>query len=99
MKLITILIILACACARTDPAAAPAAAADYIKHIPGATGYECAATDSDGDGYCSCTVFRGSDEPMQIQCGCERICIWNCARGCKYVPSVKIQGGRRGAVE
>ena len=74
------------ACARTKPEEANKAAAEYIKRVPGATGYECAATDSDDNGYCSCTVFRGEQDPMAIECGCERWCIWNCARGCKYVP-------------
>lgn len=82
--------VLIASCANTDPAAATSGAAEYVKHIPNATGVECAQTDSDGDGYCSCTVFRGAEEPMQIQCGCERICVWNCARGCKYVPNLKL---------
>lgn len=83
------------ACTRTDPTAANTAAAQFVKHIPDATGVDCAQTDSDGDGYCSCTVFRGREEPMQIQCGCEAVCLWNCARGCKYQPSVKLDRSRR----
>lgn len=85
------------ACAKTNPEAAKSAMAEYVTHFPDVTSWECADVDSDGDGYCSCTAFRKDGaEPYQIQCGCERLCIWNCARGCKYVPNVKISG--RGVV-
>jgi len=85
-----------CACSRTDVDAANKAAKAFVKNIDGATGVVCADTDTDGDGYVSCTVFMGKGvEPMQIQCGSETICINNCARGCKYEPSVKIRGRAR----
>lgn len=86
--------LLAIAGCRSDPAAARKSASEFVRHIPGQTGFECAETDSDGDGYCSCTVFRGDLEPMQIQCGCQNLCVWNCASGCKYTPTIKVQGGR-----
>lgn len=95
MKTMIALLIALTACTRTDPAEADRAAAEYMHNFPGATSVSCARTDSDGDGYCSCTVFRGAEEPEQIQCGCEAICIWNCVRGCKYEPSFKISGKRR----
>lgn len=99
MKTLTILLLLsATACQRTDVAAANTSAAEFAKHVPGATGTLCAEVDTDGDGYVSCTVFRSGDEPMQIQCGSQRICLFNCARGCKYEPSVKLNGRRPGAV-
>lgn len=82
-------------CQRTDKAAADAAAKEYIKNIDGAKSVVCADTDSDGDGYVSCSVFFAGDrEPMQIQCGSEAYCI-NCARGCKYEPSMKIRDRAR----
>lgn len=90
-KLLPILLLLA-ACERTDVSAANSSAATFAKNIPNATGTTCADVDSDGDGYVTCTVFRGEQEPMQIQCGSERLCVWNCARGCKYEPSMKIRG-------
>lgn len=79
------------ACQRTDFGKAQRSAEDYSKHIEGTTSVLCAQTDTDGDGYVSCTVFRSkSEEPLQIQCGSERFCIWNCAEGCKYVPTMKM---------
>ena len=72
-------------CNRTDIDAANQSAAEFIRHVPNATGVTCADQDSDGDGYVTCTVFRGSEDPMTIQCGSERFCL-NCARGCKFVP-------------
>ncbi len=82
-------------CRRTDPEAASSAAEEFVRHIPDATGVECAQTDSDGDGYCSCTVFKGREEPMQIQCGCQAVCVFNCVRGCKYQPTMKLDRGAR----
>lgn len=72
---LTLALLVLASCERTDVAAANASAAEYAKNIPGATGTLFAAVDTDGDGYVSCTVFRGNDEPMQIQCGSQRICI------------------------
>lgn len=92
--LISLILLALTACQRTDVVAANASATDFAKHVPGATSAVCADVDADGDGYVSCTVFRGNDEPMQIQCGSERICIWNCARGCKYEPTMKLNGRR-----
>lgn len=79
------------ACSRTDVDAANTAASVFTKNIQNSSGFSCAEVDTDNDGYVTCTVFRGSEEPMQIQCGSERWCIWNCARGCKYVPAMKIR--------
>lgn len=85
------------ACNRTDKAAADTAAEEFITHVDGAQSVLCADTDTDGDGYVSCTVFMGKGvEPMQIQCGSEMYCI-NCARGCKYEPSMKFRGRARSA--
>lgn len=54
-------------------------AIEFAKHIPGNSGVSCMAQDTDGDGYCSCTVFRSglenSDQardPVGIACGCGR---------------------------
>lgn len=84
------------ACNRTDKAAADAAAKEFITHIDGAQSVLCAETDTDGDGYVSCTVFMKGEEPMQIQCGSETYCI-NCARGCKYEPALRLRGRARAA--
>ena len=84
-KILIILVLLLSACDRTDHEAANRAAQEYMTHIPHATSVECADQDTDGDGYVTCTVFRGDLEPMPIQCGSEKYC-YNCARGCKYVP-------------
>lgn len=91
---ITVLLVLAvlvlASCERTDITAANISAGEFAKHVDGSTGVTCAEVDTDGDGYVSCTVFRGHDEPMQIQCGSQRLCVWNCARGCKYQSSEKL---------
>jgi len=79
-------------CVRTDTEAANRAVKEFQQNFPDATGSTCAATDTDGDGYCSCTIFRGKEVPLQVQCGCEKFCIWNCAVGCKYVEAVKVLG-------
>lgn len=73
-------------CSRTDSEAANKAAQEYATHFKNVTGVECANVDSDHDGYVSCTLFRGSEDPLPIQCGAEKYCLWNCARGCKYTP-------------
>lgn len=91
-KLIAIALALAFAGCKADTAAANKSAQEYMKNVPGATGYECTASDSDRDGYCSCTIFRKDQDPLPVTCGCERFCVWNCADGCKYVP---FAGGAR----
>lgn len=80
------------ACSNTNLGAANAAAEDFVKRMPEATGFSCADQDTDGDGYVTCTVFRRGLDPIPIQCGSERYCV-NCARGCKYVP-VKVDRAR-----
>lgn len=98
MKLIHIVGIVAAAslltlvpssCANSKPERAEAAAREFSTHIEDATGTACAQRDTDNDGYCSCTVFRKDHDPMRIDCGCERWCIFNCATGCKVVQGVK----------
>lgn len=86
MKRLAFAIALFAGCQCSAPEEARKSAGEYIHKIPGATSVECADRDTNDDGYCSCTVFRGSADPLPIECGCERFCIWNCARGCKYVP-------------
>lgn len=82
----------AAACTRTDAAAADRAAKEFMTNIPEASGFSCTRVDADGDGYCTCTIFRGVQPPMSIQCGCTRFCVWNCPEGCKVVEAVKFQG-------
>ena len=82
------------ACATSKPEAAEKAAREYAEHFDDANGIECAQRDTDSDGYCACTVFRRDHDPVRIDCGCERFCVWNCARGCKLVEGLKVQGGR-----
>lgn len=95
MKNLTMIAALAlAACQTTDKAAANASAKEFIQNIDGAKSVVCADTDTDRDGYVTCTVFLvGDAEPMQIQCGSETYCI-NCARGCKYEPVMKLNRGR-----
>lgn len=86
MKRLVFLLAMLGGCQCSAPEEARKSATAYMLNIPDATRVECADRDTNHDGYCSCTVFRGSAEPLPIECGCERFCIWNCARGCKYVP-------------
>lgn len=88
-KTIAIAVLLLTACRTTNKEAADRAAREFIRNFPNATGVSCADQDTDRDGYVTCTVFRGNLEPETIQCGSETYCI-NCARGCKYVPAIKI---------
>jgi hypothetical protein len=77
------------ACANSDSSIAKKAVEEYAKNFPDATGTDCAGYDTDDDGYCSCTVFRGEKSPIRIDCGCEIHCL-NCARGCKVVEGIKV---------
>lgn len=81
-------------CDTSKPEEAQRAADDFARHVPGATGATCTQTDTDGDGYCGCTVFVKDAPPVAIECGCEGWCI-KCARGCKVVETVKFQERRR----
>jgi hypothetical protein len=77
-------------CQCQDAGEAERAAREYAKKIPGATGeVSCTQTDSDSDGYCSCTAFMQDGSLRQLNCGCEKYCF-NCARGCKAVENVKF---------
>lgn len=82
-------IIFSISCARANSDAANESAIEFSKNFKNSTSVSCTQTDSDNDGYCGCTVFTDSD-PISIECGCERICIFNCARGCKVVEKVKF---------
>jgi hypothetical protein len=81
-----LLVIALAACSHADADKAKREAQDFMQHIDGATSVECNDTDSDGDGYVSCTVFRKGDDPLPISCGAEKWCVANCATGCKYTP-------------
>ncbi len=83
MKLAGFLLTCLFACHHADVADARKQAEAFAKKIPGATEVQCTDSDSDGDGYVSCTVFRGSDDPLPIQCGAENWCVSNCAHGCR----------------
>ena len=45
------------------------AAKKYAANIPGVTNIQCNRYDSDADSYVTCTLFRGAEKPMQIECG------------------------------
>jgi hypothetical protein len=87
MKKILLLMLVVGSC-NADVDKARKEAREFIKHIPGATDVTCNPSDSDGDGYVSCTVFRGDKDPLAISCGAENFCACNCARGCKLMPYV-----------
>lgn len=66
-------------------------AQDFAKHIPGTTGsVTCMNRDSDGDGYCRCTIFTQTGYDL-IECDCRRYCLWDCANSCAPVETVKVK--------
>lgn len=77
------------ACHAADIGEARKQAAVFARKIPGFQSVECVDSDSDGDGYISCTVFRGDREPVAIKCGSENYCVSNCAHGCHLVVTAK----------
>lgn len=74
-----------------DVGRAKQSAQEFSTNIPGATGISCVATDSNDDGYCSCTVFRGEKAPVALECGCETMCL-RCAEGCKVQNPLTFTG-------
>jgi hypothetical protein len=69
------------------------AASEYAGKIPGATGQvSCMKTDSDGDGYCRCTIFRKEKDPLHVECGCQKFC-WVCTDGCSGIKHVLRERG------
>ena len=61
------------------------AAGKYAQKVPGSTGeVSCMKTDSDGDGYCRCTIFRKEKDPLHVECGCQRYCFI-CTDGCSGI--------------
>lgn len=93
MKKLLIIFVVLAACHHADVGKAKKEAAEYAKHFQNVTGVECNASDSDGDGYVSCTIFRSDADPVPIACGAENWCITNCAEGCKMLslPSSRPQ--------
>jgi len=87
MRSILVSLVLVAACT-ADVAKAKDEAQSFMQHIPGATSVMCNESDSDHDGYVSCTVFRGDKDPIAISCGAEIMCSCNCASGCKLMPYV-----------
>ena len=64
-----LMILMLVGCNHADVADARKQAEEFMKKIPGAESVQCNDSDSDGDGYVSCTIFRGSADPLAIQCG------------------------------
>jgi hypothetical protein len=90
MKTTIAAILIMAACHNADVASARKQAEEFAKEIPGAVRVQCNDSDSDGDGYVSCTIFRGSNDPLPIQCGAENWCVTNCAHGCRLaIPTTK----------
>jgi len=71
-------------------------AKEYASNVPHATGkVACTKQDTDGDGYCACTVFMKRGDVLPIECGCKKYGIW-CPEGCKQVDNYKATGRRPG---
>lgn len=86
MKKLLASLTLLVACSTADIGRARKYAEDFAKNVDGATGVDCNDSDSDNDGYVSCTVFRKGMDPLPLSCGAERFCVFNCASGCKVTP-------------
>lgn len=68
---------------------AEASAREFVKNVPGSTGsVSCTHKDTDGDGYCGCSIFKENGDIIRIDCGCEKYCFV-CAEGCKLVEQFK----------
>lgn len=92
MRILLLVLVFAFGACSHDWEQAERDAKKFAKKIPGSTGeVDCAHKDSDGDGYCSCTVFMEDGETVPIECGCEKWCF-NCSEGCKRVEGIKIRG-------
>lgn len=86
------LILLLAACS-SDWQKAERSAKEFAEKLAAATGkVSCTHQDTDDDGYCSCTVFMQDGSTMAIDCGCERLCLFRCAEGCKVVERLKGKG-------
>lgn len=76
-----------------DKASIDAEANQFATNIRGAAGTSCVAIDSDGDGYCSCTVFREREQPLGILCGCgfsSKAGANLGGTGCKLAPAAMV---------
>lgn len=91
-KIVSVFVFAMIACSTADVQKATKQAEEFAKHMPEATGVTCNDSDSDGDGYVSCTVFRGDKDPLALSCGAQRFCSCNCASGCKLMaPALRVQ--------
>jgi len=80
-----VMILVLVGCHNADTTEAKKQADAFARKIPGFQSVECVDSDSNGDGYVSCTVFRGDRDPVAIKCGSENYCVNNCAHGCYLV--------------
>ena len=80
---VVVIIVIAMVCSFIGPdwKEAEGHAKQFSKNISGARNVSCVKKDTDGDGWCSCTIF--GDQIVPVDCGCERFCLTNCAEGCK----------------
>ena len=70
------------------------AARSYGTKMGGMTSVSCAKMDSDGDGYCSCSVFLKGGKIQPLECGCEKFCLI-CTEGCKVaMPKMRTTNRR-----
>ncbi len=83
----------------SDSEAAQRSADEFAAGISAKARAMCTTADSDGDGYCSCTVLEVDRDPLQILCGCEPDYSEGCGhtkpvRGCKVrpmPPAIKVE--------
>lgn len=88
--LICLACLLLCACG--DVEVAKGYARSYASDLGySVIGVACTGTDSDGDGYISCTVRVKDDEPLILQCASGSAASFTA--GCKAVQTFKVKGG------
>ena len=70
----------------SDEKKAKKAAQEYASKLENATGEVlCTSRDTDGDGYCSCSIFLKGGGTKDLECGCNMF-----ASGCKPAKLMKM---------
>lgn len=71
-------------------------ARQFAGEIPGSTGrVQCMDRDTDGDGYCSCSVFMKDAPPVAVECGCDSWQVLFPPDGCRMA-QFKVRGNGGG---
>ena len=79
------------ACNKSDHKKAEKSAVEFSKNLNNATGkVSCMRKDTDGDGYCGCSIFLKDGGILSVDCACDKYCF-SCNEGCKVVNTIKVK--------